>query len=68
MSGSTLDDPLSIQYEKLGCSISALENNSDDYKMVLNYLEKTYEPVKAGDTVSIYAKLNFRIYILKNQK
>ncbi|KAH9699798.1 protein ADP-ribosyltransferase PARP3 [Citrus sinensis] len=49
MSGSTLDDPLSDCYEKLACSISALEKDSDDYKMIVNYLEKTYEPVKLGD-------------------
>ncbi|XP_038681115.1 protein ADP-ribosyltransferase PARP3 isoform X1 [Tripterygium wilfordii] len=49
MSGSTLDDPLSDRYKKLGCSISVLEKNSDDYSMILDYLEKTYEPVKVGD-------------------
>nr|POE75735.1 poly [adp-ribose] polymerase 3 [Quercus suber] len=49
MSGSTIDDPLSDQYKKLGCSISPLDKDSDDYKMILNYLQKTYEPVKVGD-------------------
>ncbi|XP_030505783.2 protein ADP-ribosyltransferase PARP3 [Cannabis sativa] len=49
MSGGTIDDPLSDRYKKLGCSISPLEKNSDDYMMILNYLEKTYEPVKVGD-------------------
>lgn len=44
-------DPLSDCYEKLACSISALEKDSDDYKMIVNYLEKTYEPVKLGDIV-----------------
>ncbi|KAG9458981.1 hypothetical protein H6P81_003489 [Aristolochia fimbriata] len=48
MSGSTLDDPLSDRYKKLGCSINALEKDSDDYKMIQNYLEKTYEPFKVG--------------------
>lgn len=52
MSGSTIDDPLSDRYKKLGCSISPLDKNSDDYKMILNYLQKTYEPVKVGDIVS----------------
>lgn len=52
MSGSTVDDPLSDRYKKLGCSISPLHKNSDDYKMILNYLQKTYEPVKVGDIVS----------------
>uniref|UniRef100_A0A7N2KM01 Poly [ADP-ribose] polymerase n=1 Tax=Quercus lobata TaxID=97700 RepID=A0A7N2KM01_QUELO len=27
----------------------ALDKDSDDYKMILNYLQKTYEPVKVGD-------------------
>ncbi|KAK9999574.1 hypothetical protein SO802_019177 [Lithocarpus litseifolius] len=49
MSGSTIDDPLSDRYKKLGCSISPLDKDSDDYKMILNYLQKTYEPVKVGD-------------------
>ncbi|XP_060197046.1 protein ADP-ribosyltransferase PARP3-like isoform X3 [Lycium barbarum] len=49
MSGSTLDDPLFERYKKLGCSVSPLEKESDDYKMISNYLEKTYEPVRVGD-------------------
>ncbi|KAJ4828054.1 Poly [ADP-ribose] polymerase 3, partial [Turnera subulata] len=49
MSGSTIDDPLSDRYKKLGCSISALDQDSDDYKMIVKYLEKTYEPVRVGD-------------------
>lgn len=52
MSGSTIDDPLSDQYKKLGCSILPLHKDSNDYKMILNYLQKTYEPVKVGDIVS----------------
>ncbi|XP_051113230.1 protein ADP-ribosyltransferase PARP3 isoform X2 [Andrographis paniculata] len=49
MSGATLDDPLFERYKKLGCSISAVEKDTDDYRMVSNYLEKTYEPVKVGE-------------------
>ncbi|KAL2536213.1 Poly [ADP-ribose] polymerase 3 [Forsythia ovata] len=49
MSGSTLDDPLFDRYKRLGCSISPLEKDADDYKMIENYLEKTYEPVKVGE-------------------
>ncbi|CAL0333977.1 unnamed protein product [Lupinus luteus] len=49
MSGSTIDDPLSETYNKLGCSISPLDKDSDDYDMIVKYLEKTYEPVKVGD-------------------
>ena len=52
MSGSTLDDPMYERYKKLGCKITALEKESDDYKMILNYLEKTYEPIKVGEVVS----------------
>ena len=51
MSGSTIGDPLSDRYNKLGCSISALEKDSDDYNMILNYLERTYDPIKLGDIV-----------------
>ena len=51
MTGSTIDDPLSETYKKLGCSISALDKSSDDYEMIVKYLEKTYEPVKVGDIV-----------------
>ncbi|XP_057534102.1 protein ADP-ribosyltransferase PARP3 isoform X1 [Amaranthus tricolor] len=49
MSGSTLDDPLSDRYKKLGCKISALDQESKDYKMIVNYLEKTYEPIRIGE-------------------
>ncbi|KAK6119869.1 hypothetical protein DH2020_046394 [Rehmannia glutinosa] len=49
MSGATLDDPLFERYKKLGCSISPVEKDSDDFKMIAKYLEKTYEPVKVGE-------------------
>ena len=49
--GSTLDDPLSECYNKLGCSINPVAEDSDDYKMILRYLEKTYEPVRVDDVV-----------------
>lgn len=52
MTGSTIDDPLSGCYKKLGCTISPLDKESADYKMILSYLEKTYEPVSHGDVVS----------------
>ncbi|WOL15509.1 hypothetical protein Cni_G24290 [Canna indica] len=51
MSGATIDDPLSDRYNKLGCSISPLDKESDDYKMIVKYLETTYEPVKVGDVI-----------------
>lgn len=63
MRGSTLDDPLAECYKKLGCSILPLENDSDDYKMVVNYLEKTYEPVKVGDIVWVAYYYFISIYI-----
>ncbi|XP_026428891.1 putative poly [ADP-ribose] polymerase 3 [Papaver somniferum] len=49
MTGSTIDDPLSDRFEKMGCSIMPVDKNSEDYKMIQNYLEKTYEPVKIED-------------------
>lgn len=49
--GSTLDDPLSECYKKLGCSINSVPEDSEDYKMIVKYLEKTYEPVKVDDVV-----------------
>ena len=48
---ATLDDPLSDRYKKLGCSVTPLEKESEDYKMIVKYLETTYEPVKLGDVV-----------------
>ncbi|KAK9122771.1 hypothetical protein Sjap_012373 [Stephania japonica] len=49
MTGATLEDPLSDRYNKLGCPIHPVEKDSDDYKMILNYLEKTYEPIQVQD-------------------
>ncbi|KAM7272601.1 hypothetical protein ACFE04_027264 [Oxalis oulophora] len=49
VSGATIDDPLSSVYEKLNCKISPLDKESDEYKMILKYLETTYEPYKVGD-------------------
>ncbi|OVA05993.1 BRCT domain [Macleaya cordata] len=49
LTGSTIDDPLSDRYKKLGCSIKPVEKESEDYKMIQDYLEKTYEPVKVED-------------------
>ncbi|KAJ8551988.1 hypothetical protein K7X08_028431 [Anisodus acutangulus] len=49
MSGSTLDDPLFDRYMKLNCSVSPLETDTDDYKMIVKYLEKTYEPARVGE-------------------
>ncbi|CAN8244292.1 unnamed protein product [Cochlearia groenlandica] len=49
MRGDTLDDPLSDVYNKLGCKITVIDKESEDYKMVVKYLETTYEPYKASD-------------------
>ncbi|KAL5976359.1 Poly [ADP-ribose] polymerase 3 [Asimina triloba] len=49
MTGPTVDDPVFGFYMRLHCSISALDKKSDDYKMIINYLQKTYEPVKITD-------------------
>ena len=37
--GSTLDDALSECYKKLGCTINCVPEDSEDYKMILKYLE-----------------------------
>lgn len=51
MTSSTINDPLSDRYEKLSCMITPVDKDSDDYKMIVNYLEKTYEPVAVADVV-----------------
>lgn len=51
LTGATIDDPLTDRYNKLGCKVSGLDKESDDYKMIVSYLEKTYEPVKVGEIV-----------------
>lgn len=48
---STLDDPLADRYAKLGCQITPLDHDSEDYKMISNYLAKTIAPVKFMDSV-----------------
>ncbi|KAE8700212.1 Poly polymerase 3 [Hibiscus syriacus] len=49
MGEDILDDPLSDRYKRIGCSISPVDKDSDDNKMILNHVEKTYEPVKVAD-------------------
>ncbi|XP_010520428.1 PREDICTED: poly [ADP-ribose] polymerase 3 isoform X2 [Tarenaya hassleriana] len=49
MGADTLDDPLSDRYNKLGCKISVVDKESEDYKMIVKYLETTYEPVRVAD-------------------
>lgn len=56
MGDDTLDDPLSDRYKRIGCLISPVDKDSDDYKMVQNYLEKTYESVKVADIVRLYTQ------------
>ncbi|KAG6532522.1 hypothetical protein ZIOFF_006368 [Zingiber officinale] len=46
---ATVDDPLSDQYSKLGCSITSVERESEEYEMIVKYLQTTYEPVKVGE-------------------
>ncbi|XP_042429440.1 protein ADP-ribosyltransferase PARP3-like [Zingiber officinale] len=48
---ATVIDPLSDRYRKLGCSITPVEREEEAYKMIVKYLETTYEPVKVGDMV-----------------
>ncbi|CAM8955664.1 unnamed protein product [Rhodiola kirilowii] len=49
LTGATIDDPLAHVYDAMGCTVSPLERESEDFKMIQNYLESTYEPVKVGD-------------------
>ncbi|KAI6669831.1 hypothetical protein NL676_004716 [Syzygium grande] len=49
MTGATVDAPLLDRYNKLNCKVLPLEKESDDYNMIVNYMEKTYEPVKVGE-------------------
>lgn len=65
MSDSTLDDPLFDRYKKLGCAISPLEKDSDDYKMITNYLEKTYEPYKVGEIVRSLSSTSLEIQLAR---
>lgn len=60
MSGSTLDDPLFERYMKLNCSLSPLEKEEDDYKMIVKYLDKTYEPVSIADVVRSFHSVSIR--------
>ncbi|RRT41494.1 hypothetical protein B296_00045764 [Ensete ventricosum] len=48
MTGATIDDPLSDRYGRLGCSVAPLDKESDDHKMILKYLDTTYEPIEVG--------------------
>lgn len=51
LTGATLDDPLADRYLKLGCEITPLDHEGEDFKMIHNYLTKTFEPVKFMDGV-----------------
>ncbi|KAL6899837.1 hypothetical protein ACP4OV_006495 [Aristida adscensionis] len=62
---STLDDPVSECYKKVGCSINPVAEDSEDYKMILKYLEKTYEPVKVADVV--YGVSVDRVYAVESK-
>ncbi|CAN6452501.1 unnamed protein product [Victoria cruziana] len=49
MTGATVDDPLYDRFTKLGCSVTPLDKNSDDYQMIVKYLDTTYEPFGLED-------------------
>lgn len=51
LTGATLDDPVADRYMKLGCEITPLDHEGEDFKMIHNYLTKTFEPVKFMDGV-----------------
>lgn len=42
--GDSDEDPLDIHYGKLHCGISPLPHDSDDFKLVKKYLERTHAP------------------------
>ncbi|CAM6084251.1 unnamed protein product [Calypogeia fissa] len=42
--GNGNEDPLDINYRKLHCGISPLPHDSDDFKLVKKYLERTHAP------------------------
>jgi poly [ADP-ribose] polymerase len=50
LTSATLDDPLADRYAKLGYQITPLDHDGEDFKMILNYLSKTIEPIKFNDT------------------
>lgn len=68
MSESTFDDPLSAPYKKLGCLVSVLEKNSNDYDMIVKYFEKTYDPMKVDDVVRMKMFLFVSCTIARMQK
>lgn len=53
MTGATVDDPLYDRFTKLGCSVTPLDKNSDDYQMIVKYLDTTYEPFGLEDVVRL---------------
>ncbi|KAL3681230.1 hypothetical protein R1sor_024186 [Riccia sorocarpa] len=49
ISGGTLDDPISMAYKKLGCEMTALDREGEDFKMIKKYFETTMDPLKEAD-------------------
>lgn len=68
MSDGAVDDPLFDRYKKLGCSISTLDKDSSDYKMIVNYLERTYEPYKVGEIVRSFTYVTCNLDYLGTSK
>lgn len=42
--GDTDEDPIDVHYKKLRCGIDPIPHNSDDFRLVKRYLERTHAP------------------------
>ena len=38
----TKEDPIDHHYNKLKCKINCLDSNSDEYKLIVDYLQNTH--------------------------
>ncbi|KAL2620807.1 hypothetical protein R1flu_001012 [Riccia fluitans] len=49
ISGGTVDDPISKCYKKMGCEMTALDREGEDFKMIEKYFTTTMDPLKEAD-------------------
>ncbi|KAL2610633.1 hypothetical protein R1flu_029206 [Riccia fluitans] len=49
ISGGTLDDPISMCYQKMRCEMTALDREGEDFKMIEKYFTTTMDPLKEAD-------------------
>jgi poly [ADP-ribose] polymerase len=57
----TDEDPLDVNYRKLKCDIIPLPHDSDEFKLIKKYLERTHAPTH---TVECNGILKFKFVIL----